>query len=172
MCAQLRLTLRGPTDCSPPGSSSPWNFPGKNTLVVISNSKESFWPRNRTHVSCVSCIVRWIPHHCLTWEDRARCLLTVQSWTFLFFPHFSGAWALGLSLMVVPCVCLRWTMVMRRNMCMLSLPKAEPKFRNGSPSSLPLHHLPCIPVQKPCMSSRFLGEAQITKIMWDAATGG
>ena len=142
VCAQSCLTLRGPTDCSLPGSSGPWNLPGKNTLAVISSSRESFRPRNQTHVSCVSCIVRWIPDHCVTWEDHAKCLLTVQSWKFLFSPRFPGAWALGPSLMVVPHICLRWTMVMRRSICMHSLPKTEPRFRSGPPGYLPFCHLP------------------------------
>ena len=33
MDAQSCLTLCDPMDCSPPGSSCPWNFPGKNTGV-------------------------------------------------------------------------------------------------------------------------------------------
>ena len=31
VCAQLCLTLHDPKDCSPPSSSCPWNFPGRNT---------------------------------------------------------------------------------------------------------------------------------------------
>ena len=36
--------------------------------VVISSSRGSSQPRNRTHISCVSCILRWILYHCATWE--------------------------------------------------------------------------------------------------------
>ena len=59
--------------------------------------------------------------------------------------------------------------VMRRNICVHSLPKTEPKFRNGPPSNLPPHHLPCFPVQKPCTSVCFLG---VVKIVWDATIRG
>ena len=31
--AQSRPTLSDPMDCSPPGSSNPWDFPGKSTGV-------------------------------------------------------------------------------------------------------------------------------------------
>ena len=33
LVAQSRLTLCDPMDCSPPGSSVTWDFPGKNTVV-------------------------------------------------------------------------------------------------------------------------------------------
>ena len=33
VCAKPYLTLCGPKDCSPPGSSVPWSSPGKNTGV-------------------------------------------------------------------------------------------------------------------------------------------
>ena len=36
--------------------------------VVISSSRGSSQPRNQTHISCVSCILRWILYHCATWE--------------------------------------------------------------------------------------------------------
>ena len=31
----------------------------------------SFWPRNRTHISCVSCISRRVPYHWATWNAPA-----------------------------------------------------------------------------------------------------
>ena len=31
-------------------------------------SRGSSQPRNRTCISCISCIGRWILHHCVTWE--------------------------------------------------------------------------------------------------------
>ena len=62
MCldAQLCLILFNPIDYSPPGS------PVHGILqvrilewVVISYSRGSCWPRDWTHISCVSCIGRW-----------------------------------------------------------------------------------------------------------------
>ena len=44
----------------------PWNFPGKNTgMVVISYSRGPFQPRDQT---CVSCISRRILYPWATWE--------------------------------------------------------------------------------------------------------
>ena len=36
--------------------------------VAISSSRGSSWPKNWTHVSCISCISRWIFYYCATWE--------------------------------------------------------------------------------------------------------
>ena len=41
----------------------PWNFPGKNTGVAISSSRESSQPRDRTHVPCIFCTGRHILYH-------------------------------------------------------------------------------------------------------------
>ena len=38
--------------------------------VAISFSRGSSWPRDRTRVSCVSCIDTWILYLCATWEAR------------------------------------------------------------------------------------------------------
>ena len=47
----------------------PWNFPGKNTEVSCHFLlQESSRPKDRTHVSCISCIGRWILNHWATWE--------------------------------------------------------------------------------------------------------
>ena len=43
--------------------------------VVISYSRGSFWSRNQTYISCISCIGRWILYHCATWE-----ILTMNDW--------------------------------------------------------------------------------------------
>ena len=46
-----------PMDCSPPGSSVNGIFQARILeWVAISFSRESSWPRDQTHVSCVSCI--------------------------------------------------------------------------------------------------------------------
>ena len=58
--------------CSVTTVETPWTVgfsvhedsPNKNTGgVVISSPRESSQPRDRTSVSCVSCIVRWILYH-------------------------------------------------------------------------------------------------------------
>ena len=42
----------------------PWDFPGRILeWVAISFSNGSSWPRDRTHISCVSSIDRWIIYH-------------------------------------------------------------------------------------------------------------
>ena len=42
-----------------------WNSPGKNTdMGFHSYFRESSLPRDRTRVSCVSCIGRWTLYHC------------------------------------------------------------------------------------------------------------
>ena len=57
-CVQfMYLTLCDPIDCSPPGSSIHGIFQAKILAwVVISYFRGSSQPRDRTHVSCVSCI--------------------------------------------------------------------------------------------------------------------
>ena len=55
--AQLCPTLWSPTDCSLPGTSVHRIFQAKILeWVVISFSKGSFWPKDWTCISCVSCI--------------------------------------------------------------------------------------------------------------------
>ena len=53
-----------PMDCSPPGSSVHGIFQARILgWVAISFSRRSSLPRDRTHISCVSCITRWILYH-------------------------------------------------------------------------------------------------------------
>ena len=57
VCAQSCLILWDPMDCSPPGFSVYGIFQARILeLVTISYSRGSSWPRDRIHVSCVSCI--------------------------------------------------------------------------------------------------------------------
>ena len=50
------MSLCGPIDCGPPGSSVHGIFQEKILeLVAISYSRGSSWLRNQTHISCVSC---------------------------------------------------------------------------------------------------------------------
>ena len=54
-------TLCDPIDGSPPGSSVPGIFQARILeWVAISYSRGSSQPRDRTHVSCISCISRQI----------------------------------------------------------------------------------------------------------------
>ena len=57
MRAQLYSTLCDPIDCSPPGSSIQGTFWAILEWVSISFSRRSSWPRDQTHISCVSCII-------------------------------------------------------------------------------------------------------------------
>ena len=63
------LTLRIHGLYSPVGSSV-HGTPQAGILewVAISYSRGSSWPRDRTHISWVSCIGRWVLFHCATWE--------------------------------------------------------------------------------------------------------
>ena len=62
-------TLFNPMDCIPPGSSV-HGISQTRLLewVAISSSRRFSLPRDRTHVSCVSCSGRQILYHCATWE--------------------------------------------------------------------------------------------------------
>ena len=61
MHAQSYPTLCDFMNCSPPGSSVRGIFPVRILeWVNISSSRGFSWPRDWTHVSCVSCIGRWI----------------------------------------------------------------------------------------------------------------
>ena len=62
--AQSCPTLCNPMDCSPPGSSVRGIL--QATILEqgsISSSGRSSQPRDRTHVSCISCIARQIFYH-------------------------------------------------------------------------------------------------------------
>ena len=61
VCAQLYPALCDPMDCTPPGSAV-HGFVQARTLerVAISSSGGSLLPKNRTHISCNSCIGRQI----------------------------------------------------------------------------------------------------------------
>ena len=56
-------------DCSLPGCSVHGIFQARILgWVAISYSRGSSQARNKNHVSCVSCIGRWILYHWATWE--------------------------------------------------------------------------------------------------------
>ena len=53
---QLCQTLYDPVDCSPPGSCVHGILQARILeWVTIPSSRGSFWPRDRIHISCVSC---------------------------------------------------------------------------------------------------------------------
>ena len=64
LCAQSCRTLCDPTDRTLPGSSAHGIFQARILeWVVISSSRVSSRPRNRTSISCISCIVdRFFTH--------------------------------------------------------------------------------------------------------------
>ena len=60
---QLRLTLCDPMDCSPLGSSVHGILQTRILEWVVPSSKESSQSRDRTRVSYVSGIGRWVLYH-------------------------------------------------------------------------------------------------------------
>ena len=77
-CTLSHVRLCDPMDCGPPGSSVSGTLqPRILEWVAISFSWGSFQPRDRTRVSCVSCIGRWVLYCCATWEAQ-KCLQTVS----------------------------------------------------------------------------------------------
>ena len=61
MHAQSCPTLCDSIDCSPPGSSVHGIFQARVLEpVFVSFSRGSSPPRDQTHISCISCIDRWI----------------------------------------------------------------------------------------------------------------
>ena len=63
------LILCNIMDCSPTAFSVHGVFQARILeWVAIPSSRESLQPRNQTHVSCLSCIGRWILYHYTTRE--------------------------------------------------------------------------------------------------------
>ena len=70
--------------CSLPGSSAHGIFqPRILEWVVTSYSMGSSWPRDPTHVSCISSIDRWFLYHWATRETPIYCTVFL----FTMFPH-------------------------------------------------------------------------------------
>ena len=64
---QSCLTLWHPMDCSPPGSSVDGILQARILAwVAMPSSRGSSPARDQTHVSCVSCIGRWVLYHWAT----------------------------------------------------------------------------------------------------------
>ena len=67
--AQSCPTLCNLMDCSPPGFSVRGISQARVLeWVAIFSSREFLWPRDQTHISCISCIGRRILYHWATWE--------------------------------------------------------------------------------------------------------
>ena len=63
-------------DSSPPGSSVHGIFQVRILeWVAISSSRQFFWPRDQTCVSCAACVGGRIICHCFTWEAPTLHLL-------------------------------------------------------------------------------------------------
>ena len=85
--------MSNPMDCSPSGSSVHGVLQARVLEgVAISFSRRSSWSRDRTHVSCIFCIGRWILYHCTTWEACSGMHQSVKSQQRLLgaFPKHSG----------------------------------------------------------------------------------
>ena len=85
VCAQSCLILCDPMDCSLPGSVHGIFQTRILEWVAISSSRGSSWPRGWTHISCVSCIGRWILYqlsHLLV-THQSTCGLPVRSHLFI-----------------------------------------------------------------------------------------
>ena len=71
-------TLSNHVDCSLPGSPVHGVLQAtRGEWTAISFSRGSFQSRDRTHVSCVSCIGRWLNTTWVTWE--AQCFYVYNS---------------------------------------------------------------------------------------------
>ena len=60
---QSHPTLGNPMDCSAPDPFVHGIFPARILEWVVISFLGSSQPRDQTHISCVSCIGRWILHH-------------------------------------------------------------------------------------------------------------
>ena len=67
--AQSCLILWDGVNCSPLGSSVHGTFQAKLLeWLAISFSRGSSWPRDWTHLSCISCLGWWILYNWTIWE--------------------------------------------------------------------------------------------------------
>ena len=77
-----------PMDCSLPDSSVHGISQARILeWVAISHSRGSFWPRDQTRVSCISCSGRWILYHDSTWEAwlRAEAMALLSTFSITDF---------------------------------------------------------------------------------------
>ena len=69
---QWRPTLCNSMDCRLPGSSVHGILQARilERGAIPSSSRGSSWPRDRTHISSISCIGRWVLYHCVPGKLR------------------------------------------------------------------------------------------------------
>ena len=84
MLLQSRLTLCDPLDCYLPDSSVHGILQARILeWVAVCSSMGSFWPRNRTHISSVSCIAGRFFIHWATREVLSCCILKTHTMTYV-----------------------------------------------------------------------------------------
>ena len=90
--AQSCPTLCDPIDCSPPGSSFPRDFPGKNTGVGCHFLLQGIFPTQGSNPSFL-CLLHWqagsLPLPTLK-KERKKFLLICQSYISIHFPSFNA----------------------------------------------------------------------------------
>ena len=70
-CFSLVQLFENPMDCSPTRLLCPWNFLSRILeWVAISYSRGSSWPRDQTHISCLS---KQILYPWATWKSQNAC---------------------------------------------------------------------------------------------------
>ena len=93
--AKSCATLCNPMECSPSSSSVHGIFLVRILeWVVITFSRGSPWPRNQTHISCISCVGRRVFYCCTTWESP-------KSITISTFSSFTCHEVIGLDAMII-----------------------------------------------------------------------
>ena len=111
VCAQSRLTVCDPMDCSYRGSPVHGIFQAKIQEWVASFfSRGSSWPKDRTHISWISCIGRRILQHSATQEATVahrpvltpRCTLQEH---LILRRIWLTRWETSLSRALEKCVC-------------------------------------------------------------------
>ena len=95
VCAQSCLTLCDLMDCRLPGFSVHGIFQARILeRVATSLSRWSSQPRDRTCISCTSCIGRRVLYHCATWEATALVMAPYKVSPFQRSPVLE-IWELG-----------------------------------------------------------------------------
>ena len=112
LVVQACLTLCNPMDCSLPGSSSPWNSPGKNTGVGCHSLLQWIFLTHGLNLCLLHC--RWILY-CLSHQgnlviNKACILFNRLLGGFITFKCLE-TWLFGppLVLLCLPCGCYCWS---------------------------------------------------------------